>query len=163
MKHTISALVEHKPGVLARVAGLFARRGYNIDSLAVGTSERPEFARMTIVVEDEGDRTILEQISKQLYKLIDVVKVFNHTVDPIVERELALVKVAVNSQTRPDVMQIAAIFRANIVDVGEGTLIVEVSGTTEKVDALLRLLEQYGVQEVVRTGRIVLVRGKKGT
>ncbi|MFQ6131829.1 MAG: acetolactate synthase small subunit [Armatimonadota bacterium] len=163
MKHTISTLVEHKPGVLARVAGLFARRGYNIDSLAVGTSERPDCARMTIVVEDEGDRTILEQIGKQLYKLVDVIKVYDHTTDPIVERELALVKVAANPQTRPDIMQVANIFRAGIVDVGEGTVIVEVTGASEKVDALLRLLEPYGLQEVVRTGRVALVRGKKAT
>ncbi len=163
MKHTISALVEHKPGVLARVGGLFARRGYNIDSLAVGTSEDPACARMTFVVEDEGDETILEQIGKQLYKLVDVIRVSDHTQDPVVARELALVKVNATPKTRPEIMQICDIFRANIVDVGNGTLIVEVTGGQEKVEGLLKLLEDFGVKELVRTGKVVLTRGSKTT
>ena len=163
MKHTISALVEHKPGVLARVAGLFARRGYNIDSLVVGTSENPECARMTFVVEDEGDQTILEQIGKQLYKLIDVIRVSDHTQDTVVARELALIKVNATPKTRSEIMQICDIFRASIVDVGNGTLIVEVTGGQDKVDGLLNLLADFGVKELIRTGRVVLTRGGKAT
>ncbi len=163
MKHTISTLVENKSGVLARVAGLFSRRGYNIASLAVSTTQDPHLSRMTIVVDDEGDATILEQISKQLYKLVDVIKVFDHTEDKIVESELSLIKVASSAATRADIMQLAGIFRAKIVDVGDGTVIVEATGKEEKIDALVALLQKFGIEEMVRTGKVVLVRGARAT
>lgn len=161
MKHTISVLVENKPGVLARTAGLFSRRGYNIESLAVSTTEDPETSRMTIVV--DGPDWVLEQIQKQLYKLMDVIKVFDHTSDSVVSRELALIKVNAEPRVRAEIMQIADIFRANIVDVADRTFVVECTGSGEKIDALCKLLDQYGVKELVRTGRIVMVRGGKPT
>ncbi|MGD8240312.1 MAG: acetolactate synthase small subunit [Armatimonadota bacterium] len=163
MKHTISTLVENKPGVLARVAGLFSRRGYNIASLAVSTTQDPDLSRMTIVVDDEGDPTILEQISKQLYKLVDVIKVFDHTEDKIVESELSLIKVAASAATRPEIMQLASIFRAKIVDVGDDGLTIEATGKEEKIDALVELLQKFGIEEMVRTGKVVLVRGARAT
>jgi len=163
MKHTISTLVENKPGVLARVAGLFSRRGYNIASLAVSTTQDPKISRMAIVVDDEGDPAILEQISKQLYKLIDVIKVFDHTGDRIVESELSLVKVTSNAATRAEIMQLADIFRAKVVDVSDGRLIVEATGKEEKIDALVELLQKFGIEEMVRTGKVVLVRGARAT
>jgi acetolactate synthase-1/3 small subunit len=161
MKHTISVLVENRPGVLARVAGLFSRRGFNIESLAVSTTEDPTVSRMTIVV--GGPETVLEQISKQLYKLMDVIKVMDHTGDPVVARELALVKVKAKPEDRAEIMQIANIFRANIVDVGESTFTLEVTGDEEKVSALENLLRKFGIEEMVRTGKVVLVRGAKAT
>ena len=161
MKHTISVLVENRPGVLARVAGLFSRRGFNIESLAVSTTEDPTVSRMTIVV--GGPETVLEQISKQLYKLMDVIKVMDHTGDPVVARELALVKVKAKPEDRAEIMQIANIFRANIVDVGESTFTLEVTGDEEKVSALENLLRKFGIEEMVRTGKVVLVRGAKPT
>ncbi len=163
MKHTISTLVENKSGVLARVAGLFSRRGYNIASLAVSTTQDPHLSRMTIVVDDEGDATILEQISKQLYKLVDVIKVFDHTEDKIVESELSLIKVASSATTRAEIMQLIDIFRARIVDVSNGTLVVEATGKADKIDALVELLNKFGIQEMVRTGKVVLVRGSRAT
>ncbi len=162
MKHTISVLVENKPGVLARTASLFARRGFNIDSLAVSTTEDPNVSRMTIVVMGPAD--ILEQISKQLYKLIDVIKVLDHTDDEVVARELALIKVhAVDSGKRAELMQVVSIFRANIVDLCEKTITIEATGSADKIDALERMLEGYGIKEMVRTGKVVLVRGTKTT
>jgi acetolactate synthase-1/3 small subunit len=162
MKHTISVLVENKPGVLARTASLFARRGFNIDSLAVSTTEDPNVSRMTIVVMGPAD--ILEQISKQLYKLIDVIKVLDHTDDSVVARELALIKVhASESSKRAELMQVVSIFRANIVDLCEKTITIEATGSADKIDALERMLEGYGIKEMVRTGKVVLVRGTKTT
>jgi acetolactate synthase-1/3 small subunit len=161
VKHTISVLVENKPGVLARVAGLFARRGFNIDSLAVSTTERADTSRMTVVA--EGDERTLEQIVKQLYKLIDVIKVFDHTGEAVVDRELALIKVKADKTTRSEIMQIADIFRAQIVDVAESVLTVQCAGTEQKIDSLIRLLEGFGVLELVRTGKVVLARGAKPT
>jgi acetolactate synthase-1/3 small subunit len=162
MKHTISVLVENRPGVLARTAGLFSRRGFNIDSLAVSTTEDPQTSRMTIVV--NGPASILEQISKQLYKLVDVIKVLDHTDDEVVSRELALVKVhTADTAKRAELMQIVDIFRAKIVDLGDKTIIIEATGDCEKIDALERLLESYGIKEMVRSGRVVLVRGTKTT
>ncbi|MFQ5811522.1 MAG: acetolactate synthase small subunit, partial [Armatimonadota bacterium] len=143
--------------------GLFSRRGYNIASLAVSTTQDPDLSRMTIVVDDEGDATILEQISKQLYKLVDVIKVFDHTEDEIVESELSLIKVGSSAATRAEIMQLADIFRARIVDVGDGTLIVEATGKEEKIDALVELLQKFGIEEMVRTGKVVLVRGPRAT
>jgi len=159
MKHTISVLVNNRPGVLARTAGLFARRGFNIDSLAVSTTQNPDISRMTIVV--EGPDLVLEQISKQLYKLMDVIKVLDHQDEPVVNRELALIKVDADTGTRGEIMQTVNIFRANIVDISDTTFIVEVTGSAEKIDALIGLLRKYGIKELMRTGRIVLSRGPR--
>ncbi len=159
MKHTITVLVSNRPGVLARTAGLFARRGFNIDSLAVSTTQDPDVSRMTIVV--EGPDRVLEQISKQLYKLMDVIKVLDHKDELVVNRELALIKVDADAGTRAEIMQTVSIFRANIVDISDKTFIIEVTGSADKVDALTGLLERYGIREMMRTGRIVLSRGPR--
>lgn len=159
MKHTLSVLVENRSGVLARVAGLFSRRGYSIDSIAVGTTEDPAVSRMTIVV--EADEEGLEQITKQLNKLIDVLKVSDITRDAMIDRELALIKVYADSQNRGDILQIVDIFRAKIVDVAEKTVVIEITGDESKVEALLQLLRPYGIKELVRTGRVAMVRGMK--
>jgi len=159
VKYTLSVLVENHPGVLSRVAGLFSRRGFNIDSLAVGVTEDPTISRMTIVV--NGDDYIVEQVTKQLNKLIDVIKIKKLNPKEAVERELALIKVNANSQTRSDIIQITEIFRANIVDVSKETLTIEISGDEDKIEALIELLKQYGIREVVRTGLIAIERGNK--
>ena len=156
-KYTISMLVEDRAGVLNRVASLFRRRGFNIQSLAVGGSEQPGLSRMTVVV--LADPAQIEQVRKQLDKLINVVKVADLTNDDMVARELALVKVAATASTRSEIMQIVDIFRANIVDVGSDSLMVEVTGDEEKVDSLFELLRRFGIKEVVRTGRVALTRG----
>jgi len=159
--HTLSVLVENRPGVLSRVTGLFSRRGFNIESLAVGTCEEPGMSRITIVV--IGDDAKVEQVMKQLHKLIDVIKVSDLTENERVERELALIKVGAEPGTsRAEVMQIAQIFRAQIIDVGSKTVILQVTGDTDKIDALEKLLRQFGVKELVRTGRIGILRGSKG-
>ena len=159
--HTITALVEDKPGVLARVAGMFSRRGFNISNLSVGHSESPGLSRMTFVV--EGDEWVVEQVAKQLYKLIDVVRVSDISEDAIVVRELALVKVKSSPETRPEIMQIVDIFRANIVDVANDALIIEVTGDEEKIDALLQLLKPFTIKETMRTGRVAMTRGSAAT
>lgn len=159
MKHTISVIVENKPGVLHRVSGLFSRRGFNIESLAVGTTENPDISRMTIVV--EGDEQTLEQITKQLYKQIDVLKVFDLPAEEAVERELALIKVHANEKTRTEITQIADVFKAKIVDVSEDSLIIEISSEKDKVENAQKLLEKFGIQELVRTGKIAIQRGGK--
>ncbi len=159
-KHTIVAIVEDKPGVLNRVASLFRRRGYNIESLAVGHSEVPNLSRMTIVV--DGATTQVEQVSKQLYKLIDVVKVSDITNDEIVARELALVKVKATASNRSEIIQLADIFRASIVDVAPDSLIIEVTGDEDKIDSFFQLLRGFGIKELVRTGRVAMVRGVSG-
>jgi acetolactate synthase-1/3 small subunit len=156
-KHTLVALVEDKPGVLNRIASLFRRRAFNIQSLAVGGSEHPGLSRMTIVV--GGDDAQVEQVRKQLEKLINVVKVSDITAEDTVTRELALIKVKATASTRSEIMQIVDIFRANIVDVSSGSVTVEVTGDEDKVDSLFRLLRDFGVKEVSRTGRIALTRG----
>jgi acetolactate synthase-1/3 small subunit len=156
-KHTLVALVEDKPGVLNRIASLFRRRAFNIQSLAVGSSEHPGLSRMTIVA--VGDSAQVEQVRKQLEKLINVVKVSDITEGDMVARELALIKVKANASTRSEIMQIVDIFRANIVDVAHGSLTVEVTGDEDKLDSLLGLLRDFGVKEVSRTGRIALTRG----
>ena len=158
--HTISVLVEDKPGVLTRVAGLFAARGFNIDSLAVGPTSDDGLSRMTIVV--QVDRKPLEQITKQLNKLINVIKILEHEPGEAVERELMLVKVRANGDDRPRVMEIAAVFRANVVDVTRSTLTMEATGKPDKLEALLDLLADFGVIELSRTGRIALARGDRG-
>ena len=159
MQHTITALVENKPGVLARVSALFARRGFNIESLAVSITEDPSVSRMTIVV--EGDDTVLEQITKQLNKLIDVIKVMDYQDIPTVERELAMIKVNADPSARSEIMQIVDIFRAKIIDISDKTFTVEVTGSVDKVNAIEKLLEPYGIRELVRTGRIAMMRGAK--
>jgi acetolactate synthase-1/3 small subunit len=159
MQHTITALVENKPGVLARVSGLFARRGFNIESLAVSITDDPSVSRMTIVV--EGDDTVLEQITKQLHKLIDVIKVVDYQDMPIVQRELAMIKVNAEPSVRAEIMQIVDIFRAKIIDISDKTFTIEVTGSVEKVDAIESLLVPYGIREFVRTGRIAMMRGAR--
>ena len=156
-KHTITALVQDRPGVLNRVSSMFRRRGFNIASLAVGHSEDPELSRMTFVV--EGDDRVVEQVTKHLHKLIDVIKVSDISDQNIISRELALIRVKANVHTRSEIMQIVDIFRANIVDVAAESLVVEVSGDEEKVDSLHVLLKSFGVAEVMRTGTIALNRG----
>jgi acetolactate synthase-1/3 small subunit len=157
VKHTLSVLVENKPGVLARVAGLFARRGFNIDSLAVGVTERPEISRMTVVVDVEEHS--LEQVYKQLNKLVNVIKVVDLPDENSVQRELVLVKVKAEAKTRAEIIEIVEIFRGKIVDVGKGSLSMEVTGPSSKLSAFEDLLKPYGVVELVRTGNIALPRG----
>jgi acetolactate synthase I/III small subunit len=161
VQHTITALVENRPGVLARVAGLFSRRGFNIESLAVSITEDPTVSRMTIVV--GGDERALEQIEKQLNKLIEVIKVFDYTHASSVDRELALIKVTAGPDKRAEIMQISDIFRGKIIDVSERTLTIEVTGPVAKVDAFQNLLAPYGIKELVRTGKIALARGARST
>lgn len=157
MRHTLAVLVENNPGVLARVAGLFSRRGFNIDSLAVGRTESPDVSRMTIVV--EGDDRVLEQVTKQLHKLVDVIKINDITSDAYVDRELVLIKVSVDAAHRGEIMQIADIFRARIVDLGKKSVTLECTGNEGKVNAFEESLKPYGVKELVRTGKIALLRG----
>jgi acetolactate synthase-1/3 small subunit len=158
-QHVITALVENQPGVLARVSGLFARRGYNIESLTVSVTEDPGLSRMTIVV--SGDHTVLEQITKQLHKLIEVIRVVDYTDTPAVERELAFIKVMAESKNRGEIMQIVEIFRGRIIDMSEKTFILEVTGSTDKIDKIVGLLNAYGIKEMVRTGLIAMARGGK--
>ncbi len=158
--HTIAVLVEDQPGVLTRVAGLFARRGFNIQSLAVGTTDEPGVSRMTMVV--DAQRKPLEQVEKQLHKLVNVLKVVEMEAGGAVERELALVKVRTTPENRYQVMEIAQIFRARVIDVAHSALMLETTGPSDKVEALLELLEPYGIVEMARTGRIALSRGDTG-
>ena len=157
-KHTLVALVENRPGVLNRMASLFRRRGFNIESIAVGHSEVPHLSRMTIVV--DGATTMVEQVRKQLDKVIDVVRVSDITGDSIIARELALIKVRTTSATRSEIMQIVDIFRANIVDVSSDSVTVEVTGDEDKIDSLYNLLRGFGIKELARTGRIAMPRGR---
>jgi acetolactate synthase-1/3 small subunit len=159
VQHTITALVENTPGVLARVAGLFSRRGFNIESLAVSITEDASISRMTIVV--GGDDRALEQIEKQLNKLIEVIKVYDYAEIASVDRELALVKVTATPEKRAEILQISDIFRGKIIDVSERTLTIEVTGRVDKIDAFQNLLEPYGIKELVRTGKIALSRGAR--
>ena len=156
--HTIIALVQDKPGVLTRVASLFRRRGFNIASLAVGHSEQEGLSRMTFVV--EGDEYTVDQATKQLDKLIDVVKVSDISDEDVVARELALVKVHTTMETRSQIIEIVQLFRAKTVDVGAQSLVIEVTGEEGKIDALLELVEPFGIMEIMRTGRVAMVRGK---
>lgn len=158
-KHTLSVLVENHPGVLSRVAGLFSRRGFNIDSLAVGVTEDPEVSRMTIVV--DGDEYVVEQVSKQLNKLVDVIKIKKLDDNDSVSRELALIKVTANATTRGEILQIAEVFRANIIDISKNTLTIEITGSLDKVAALEDMLKPFGIKEIARTGMIALERGNK--
>ncbi len=160
MKHTISVLVENEFGVLARVAGLFSGRGFNIESLSVAPTLEPDTSRMTIVT--RGDDRILEQITKQLNKLISTIKVVDFTDEEYVERELALIKVTAESDSRAEVLRIVDIFRAKVVDVTPKSYTVEMTGAPAKIDAVLVLLSPFGIKEVVRSGPVVIGRGSKG-
>lgn len=161
MTHTLAVLVENTPGILARVAGLFSRRGFNIDSLAVGRSEDPGISRMTIVV--EGDDSVLEQVTKQLHKLVDVIKITDVTRDDFVDRELVMIKVNAETTNRGEIMQLVDIFRGRIVDVGPKSLTIEVTGYESKINAFENSLRPFGVLEMVRTGKVAMLRGFKST
>jgi acetolactate synthase-1/3 small subunit len=158
---TISVLVQNQPGVLVRVAGLIRRRGVNIHSLSVGPTEDPAVSRMTIVVDTAPDRT--EQFAKQLRKLVEVLRATAVDGTPSVDRELALIKVNVTPGTRMEIMEISSVFRANIVDLTDRTMTLEVTGRSEKVDAILALLARHGIREMARTGQVTLVRGSQNT
>ena len=159
--HTLVAHVEDRPGVLARVASLFRRRGFNIESLTVGHSDEPGLSRITIVVDGQG--TQIHQVEAQLFKLVDVVAVDNITDYPLVARELALIKVACTPHNRREILDLAGVFRADVVDVSENSLIVQILGDEDKIDALQDLLRPFGVLELVRTGQVAMVRGRQVT
>jgi len=158
MRHTISVLVENKFGVLARVAGLFSGRGFNISSLAVGETTDPNISRMTIVVDDQGTPQIMEQVEKQLNKLVNVLKVTDFSDQEFVGREMLLLKVKTTAKTRSEIMEIAQIFRSRIVDVSTGSLVLEITGDQGKIRAILKLLQRFGIKELVRTGEIAIAR-----
>ena len=160
-RNTIVAHVEDRPGVLARVASLFRRRGFNIESLTVGHSDEPGLSRMTIVV--DGSEYQVQQVERQLFKLIEVVSVVDITHKPMLDRELALIKVACDATNRDQIVDLARIFRADIVDVADTCVIVQVLGSDDKVDKLESLLRPYGILEMVRTGRVAMVRGRETT
>lgn len=161
--HTISVMVENKPGVLARVSGLFARRAFNINSLAVSATENPNVSRMTVVT--SGDEAELEQIVKQLNKLIDVIRIGDHTGDDLIEREIAMFKIRATVENRMEIMQLTQIFQSQIVSITpkDETMIVEITGDQNKVDAFQETLSKFEVLEMVRTGKIALVRGAEIT
>ena len=159
-RHTLIALVEDKPGVLNRVASLFRRRNFNIASLTVGHSETPGISRMTVVVDADGAG--IEQVEKQLYKLVNITKVSDVSHEPTVVRELALIKVHATAPTRAEIMQLVDIFRAKVVDVAAESLTIEITGPEDKVDSLVQLLRPFGIKELVRTGRVAMVRGSNG-
>lgn len=158
-KHVLSVLVENKPGVLARIAGLFSRRGFNISSLAVGETERPEISRMTVLVDAED--LPLEQVTKQLNKLIEVLKVVELDPDLAVERRIMLIKVRTEPATRSHVLEVADLFRARVIDVAPDALTIEATGRMDKLEALLANLEQYGVKELVQSGMVAVGRGPR--
>ncbi|HQY87621.1 MAG TPA: acetolactate synthase small subunit [Tepidisphaeraceae bacterium] len=157
MRHVISALVMNEPGVLANVAGMFAARGFNIDSLVVGRTESPELSRMTVVV--EGDDSTVEQVRKQLSKLVPVVKVRNFTGSAYIERDLTLISVSVSAEHRNEIIEITKLFRGRIVDVAKDSVMIEVTGTEPKLEAMIELLRPYGIMEMARTGVIAMARG----
>jgi len=159
MKYTISVLVENQFGVLARIAGLFSGRGFNIDSLSVGETDDPTISRITLVV--TGNDTIIEQVMKQLNKLIDVIKVNDLTKDEFIDRELALIKVNADGKSRSQIMQIVDVFRGNIVDVAATTITVEITGDEDKVLGIMNLLRDFGIREVVRSGKIAIARARE--
>ena len=159
--HTIVALVENRPGVLNKIASKWRQRSFNIESLTVGHSEVPGLSRMTFTVDGQGND--IEQVTKQLYKVIEVVKITDVTEDQIVARELALIKIATTKETRSAIIEIVDVFRAKIVDVGVDAVVVEATGTEDKIDALVGMLRPYGLKELVRTGRVAMVRGGTGS
>jgi acetolactate synthase I/III small subunit len=156
-QRTISALVQDRPGVLARISGLFRRRGFNIASLAVGRSEQPGMSRMTFVV--EGSDEVIRHVAAQLDRLIDVVEVHDITEQNIVWRELALIKVASPASSRSEVLELVNVYRANVIDIGVESLTLEISGGRQKIDTLIELMKKFGLQEVIRTGRVATLRG----
>jgi acetolactate synthase I/III small subunit len=158
-KHTLSVLVENKPGVLARIAALFSRRGFNIDSLAVGETEHPEVSRMTVVVDVED--LPLEQVTKQLNKLVEVLKVVELEADSAVQRQVMLIKVRADAATRSQVLEFVQMFRAKVVDVATESLTIEATGTVDKLTALLEVLEPFGVRELVQSGMVAIGRGPR--
>jgi len=159
MRHTFAVLVENNPGVLSRVAGLFSRRGFNIESLVVGETEDKTTSRMTIVV--EGDEKVLEQVGKQLNKQIEVIKVNDITDEESVDRQLALIRVSADQSNRQEILQITEIFRCRIVDIGRKSLIVEATGDEIKIQAIIESLKPFGISELVRTGKVAMIRGIK--
>ncbi|MHC4181733.1 MAG: acetolactate synthase small subunit [Planctomycetota bacterium] len=159
MKHVISVLVENKVGVLARITGLFSGRGFNIESLAVGETENMDISRMTIVV--SGDEAILEQVRKQLGKVIDTIKVTDFTGTDYVERDLMLIKINAAPGKRSEIVELVDVFRGKIIDVGQKDMVIEISGPEDRLEAMLDLLRPYGIKEVARTGRIAMNRGAK--
>jgi acetolactate synthase-1/3 small subunit len=158
-KHTLSVLVENKPGVLTRIAGLFSRRGFNIDSLAVGPTEHADVSRMTVVV--DVDELPLEQVTKQLNKLVEVLKVVELAAVASVQREILLVKVSADLQTRSHIIETAQLFRAKIVDVSADAVTIEATGDSDKLEALLRILEPFGIRELVQSGMVAIGRGAR--
>ena len=160
VKHTLAVLVENRPGVLSKVAGLFARRGYNIESLVVGETEDRTVSRITLVV--EGDERVIEQVSKQLNKQVDVIKIQDITDEETVDRQMLLIKVsAVDQAARQEILQLMEIFRCRIVDIGRRSLIIEATGEEGKIEAVIQSLRPFGIKELVRTGKVALVRGAK--
>lgn len=159
MKHTLAVLVENRPGVLVRVAGLFSRRGFNIDSLTVGRTENPDVSRMTIVV--DGDARVIEQVTKQLHKLIDVIKISDISDEEYVDRDLVLIKVTAEPAQRVEIMQMAGVFRARVVDLGRKTMTLECTGNEGKINAFEESLRPYGIRELVRTGKVAMLRGTR--
>jgi len=159
MRHVISAIVENKVGVLAHIAGLFSSRGFNIDSLTVGVTENPRFSRMTIV--SQGDDAVLEQIRKQLGKVIDVVKVSDLSSEDYVERDLMMVKVNAPPTKRMEIVGLVELFRGNIVDVSEKELVIEISGREQKLEAFTNLVKRHGIKELARTGVVAMARGQQ--
>ncbi|HZQ97223.1 MAG TPA: acetolactate synthase small subunit, partial [Chloroflexota bacterium] len=160
MKHTLVALLEDKPGVLNRVVNMFSRRAFNIESLTVGHTEQPHISRMTVVV--DGTNTDVEQVVKQLYKLIDVLKVSDVTQDKTVFRDLALIKVSTNRDSRAEIVQLAQIVGARVVDVAQDSVILQMTDEEEAIDAFVALIRPFGIKEMVRTGRVAMVRGAQG-
>ena len=158
-RHTLSVLVENKPGVLARIAGLFSRRGFNIDSLAVGPTEHPEISRMTIAVNVEDSP--LEQVTKQLNKLVNVIKIVELEPSSSVQRELVLVKVKADTENRSHVLETVQLFRAKVIDVSTDAVTIEATGSADKLEALLRMLEPFGVKELVQSGMVAIGRGPR--
>jgi len=159
VKHTLAVLVENRPGVLSSVAGLFARRGYNIESLVVGETEDRTVSRITLVV--EGDERVIEQVSKQLNKQVDVIKIQDITAEETVDRQMLLVKVSADQVARQEILQLMEIFRCRIVDIGRRSLIIEATGEERKIEAIIQSLKPFGIKELVRTGTVALVRGAK--
>ncbi len=161
MKHVLAVLVEDKPGALTRISGLFSRRGFNIENIAVGETLTPGISRMTITV--EGSELLIEQVVKQLHKLINVIRVSNLSTEPSVMRELMLIKVNAEVGNRSDIQQIVETFRGKVVDVSPDSMVVEVTGNEDKMEAIKLLLQHFGIKEIVRTGKIALLRGSKVT
>ena len=157
MKHTIAVIVENKSGALTRIAGLFSRRSFNIESLSVGATDNPDYSRMTLSV--QGDEVVLEQVIKQLSKLINVIRVSELEPHESIERELAIIKVSADKENRSEIMQLVSVFRAKIIDVSARSMIIEVTGDEQKVDALVLLLRQFGIKELARTGKVSMIRG----